>query len=195
MLSLAYNGWAKGRKHMEDIFSSRRSIRRFQDRPVEPDTLSEVLEAARKAPSWGNLQCWELVIVQAAADKKKLAGLLSAKNPATKCMESAPVVIAVCGNPLKSGYYKEEQVTRYQHWFMYDLGIISENICLKACALGLGSVIVGSFDHKAAEELLYVPAGYELVSLIPIGYPDHAPSPPKRRELSDFVHYDRFSQS
>ena len=194
MLSLAYKGWAKGRKHMEDIFSSRRSIRRFQDRPVEPDTLSEVLEAARKAPSWGNLQCWELVIVQAAADKKKLAGLLSAKNPATKCMESAPVVIAVCGNPLKSGYYKEEQVTRYQHWFLYDLGLISQNICLKAHALGLGSVIVGSFDHDAAEKLLHIPPGYELVALIPLGYPDHHPSAPARRSISEFVHYDRFRQ-
>ena len=60
--------------------------------------------------------------------------------------------------------------------------------------MGLGSVIVGSFDHKAAEELLQVPSGYELVALIPIGYPDNQPSAPKRRSISEFVHYDRFSQ-
>ncbi len=180
---------------MDDIFSKRRSIRRFQQKRIADHHLTEILQAARMAPSWGNLQCWELVLVEAAENKSKLAGLLSKKNPALKCTEEAPLVIAVCGNPLRSGYYKEQQVTRYQHWFLYDLGIISQTICLKACQLGLGSVIVGSFDHKAAEELLQVPSGYELVALIPLGYPDHQPSAPKRRELGEFVHHGRFKTS
>jgi nitroreductase len=177
---------------MDDIISRRRSIRRFQDRPVAPETLAKILEAAQMAPSWGNLQCWELVVVQAAEDKKTLAGLLSKKNPATKCIETAPVVIGVCGNPFRSGYYNNQQVTRYRHWFLYDLGIISQNICLKSCDLGLGSVIVGSFNHEAVEHLLQVPTGYELVALIPLGYPDQEPSAPKRRAIADFVHYHRF---
>jgi len=175
-----------------DMIHERRSIRRFTDQPIERHKLEEIIEAARWAPSWGNLQCCELVIVEGADEKKKLSELLSAKNPATRAMENGPVVIAVCGRPEKSGYYGGKQITRYQHWFMYDLGLVSQNICLKACELGLGSVIVGSFDHPAAEELLNVPAGCELVALIPIGYPDHSPSPPKRREVEDFVHYERF---
>lgn len=180
---------------MDDIFNKRRSIRRFQEKAIAPEVLTDLFEAARMAPSWGNLQCWEIVVVQAEEDKKILATLLSKKNPATKCMEMAPVVIGVCGNPLQSGYYNGQQVTRYQHWFLYDLGILSQTLCLKACELGLGTVIVGSFDHKAAEELLQIPSGQELVSLIPIGYPDHAPSAPKRREIREFVHYDRFYRS
>ncbi|MGB3210122.1 MAG: nitroreductase family protein [Desulforhopalus sp.] len=180
---------------MSDIFTDRRSIRRYQEKPVEPIILSELFEAARMAPSWGNLQCWELIVVQAEEDKKTLAGLLSKKNPATKCTEAAPVVLGVCGNPHKSGFYNDQLVTRYHHWFLYDLGIISQNICLKACELGLGSVIVGSFDHEAAEKMLQVPRGYELVALIPLGYPGHEPSAPKRRDINDFIHYDRFSKS
>ncbi len=180
---------------MEDLFKRRRSIRRFQDKPVTDETLAELLEAVRYSPSWGNLQCWELVVVRGAEDKKKLAGLLSPKNPATLCTETAPVVIAVCGNPLRSGYYKGEQQTRYQHWFMYDLGALSQTLCLKACEMGLGTVIVGSFDHKAAEELLSVPRGVELIALIPLGYPDHEPSAPKRREIEEFVHFGRFRKA
>jgi nitroreductase len=180
---------------MDDLFIKRRSIRRFQDKAIAPEMLAELFEAAQMAPSWGNLQCWELIVVQADEDKKSLAGLLSKKNPATKCTEAAPVVLAVCGNPARSGFYNGKQVTRYQHWFLYDLGLISQNICLKAHELGLGSVIVGSFDHDAAEKLLHIPSGYELVALIPLGYPDHQPSAPKRRSISEFVHYDRFSQS
>jgi len=177
---------------MMDSIKERRSIRRFTEQTVEPEKLDLLIEAARWAPSWGNLQCCELVIVRQDEDKKKLAEFLSPKNPAGKVMENAPIVIAVCGRPEKSGYYNGKQITRYQHWFLYDLGIASQNICLRACELGLGSVIVGSFDHYKVEELLHVPAGCELVSLIPVGYPDHSPSPPKRKELGDFVHFDRF---
>jgi nitroreductase len=98
----------------------------------------------------------------------------------------------VCGDPQKSGYYKGVQVTRYEQWFLYDLGIISQTLCLKAWQQGLGSVIIGSFNHQAAEELLRVPGGYQLVALIALGYPDHDPPVPKRRAVDDFVHYDRF---
>jgi nitroreductase len=178
---------------MKDLLSSRRSIRRFQEKEIESEKLNQIFEAARMSPTWGNLQCQELVIVQAADDKEKLAELLSKKNPATICTKMAPVVIAVCGNPQKSGYYNSTQVTRYAHWFLYDLGIVSQNICLKAWELGLGSVIVGSFDHRAVEELLEIPKGVELVALIPIGYPDHQPAAPKRKETTDFVHFDRFT--
>lgn len=177
---------------MDDIIKKRRSIRRFQDKLISDDTLAELFEAARYSPSWGNLQCWELVVVRAAEDKKKLAELLSAKNPASKCTETAPILLGICGDPQKSGFYKGVQVTRYEHWFLYDLGIISQTLCLKACEQGLGSVIIGSFDHRAAESVLGVPKGYELVALIALGYPDHDPPAPKRREVAEFVHFDRF---
>lgn len=177
---------------MDDLIGKRRSIRRMQEKAIEPEKMEQIFEAARWAPSWGNLQCCELVVVEEPEDKEQLAGLLSAKNPASKCMEKAPVVLAVCGRPEKSGYYKGKQVTRYQHWFLYDLGIVSQNICLKACELGLGTVIVGSFDHEKAEQLLAVPEGCELVALIPLGYPDHEPSAPKRKSVGEFVHFGRF---
>ncbi len=179
---------------MDDIIKQRRSIRRFQDKQIAAATLDELFETARYAPSWGNLQCWEIVVVQAAEDKKKLAELLSAKNPATKCTETAPVLLAICGAPQKSGYYKGVQVTRYQHWFLYDLGIISQTLCLKAWEQGLGTVIIGSFDHKAAEAVLGISEGYELAAIIAMGYPDHDPPAPKRREPAEFIHYDRFKK-
>jgi nitroreductase len=177
---------------MNDIIRTRRSIRRFSDQQVSEETLTELFEAARYSPSWGNLQCWELVVVKNGEDKKRLAGILSAKNPATLCTEAAPVLIAVCGDPQRSGFYKGVQVTRYGHWFLFDLGIITQTLCLKAWELGLGSVIVGSFDHKVAEEILQVPAGKELVAIICLGYPDQEPAAPKRREISGFVHKDHF---
>ncbi len=175
-----------------NIIRERRSIRRFTEQEIEPEKLTEIFTAASWAPSWGNSQCWEIVVVQDRDMKAHLAANLSPKNPATRTVAKAPVVLAICGQARKAGWYSGKQVTRYEDWLMYDLGLISQNVCLVARSLGLGSVIVGAFDHDKAEELLQIPAGYQIVSLIPLGYPDHTPSPPARRAVAEFVHYDRF---
>lgn len=177
---------------MDDIFLNRRSVRRYKDTPVDEEMLLQICEAARMSPSWGNLQCGELIIMKNDETKAFLASMLSAKNPATKAITAAPVVIGVCGAPAKSGFYKGQQSTRYKHWFLYDLGIISQTICLKAWELGLGTVIVGSFQHDKVEEYLKVPEGLELVALIPLGYPDHNPPAPKRKDLEEFIHQESF---
>jgi len=177
---------------MADLFSERRSIRRFTSQPVEQEKLETILEAARMAPSWGNMQCWEIIVVRDKQRQQQLSELLSAKNPASLATKNCPLLFAVAGTVKRSGFYKDVQVTRYGQWFLYDLGIVSQNICLKAWELGLGSVIVGSFDHAKAEEVLGIPEGVELAALIPVGYPDQQPSAPKRRALSEFVHYEQY---
>ena len=75
---------------------------------------------------------------------------------------------------------------------MFDLGIAAENVCLTAQELGLGTVIVGLFDHDRAKEAVDIPDGYELVVMIPLGYPANKPSPPNRRTVSEFTHYEKF---
>ena len=71
----------------------RRSIRRFQEKAVEPEKLQELFEAVRWAPSWGNSQCWEIVVIEDQADKDGLVDLLTPKNPATRAISQAPVVL------------------------------------------------------------------------------------------------------
>jgi len=175
------------------MFLDRRSIRRFKDDEVEQAKLEIVLETARWAPSWGNTQCCEVVVVRNAELKKKLSGLLSPKNPATLAVERAPVVLAVCGGLNKAGFYSGKALTKFGDWFMYDLGLATQNICLSAHEQGLGTVIVGAFDHDGVARLLEVPENYEVVALLPLGYPDHSPSPPKRKSLDNFIHNDTFS--
>lgn len=170
----------------------RRSIRRFEDRAVEPDKLAAIFEAVRWAPSWGNSQCWEIVVLEAQDDKDALVELLTPKNPATRAMAQAPVVLVVCGRKHLAGWYNGECKTKFDDWLLYDLGLATENLCLAAHSLGLGSVIVGSFDHDRVAEMLQIPDTHEAVALIPLGYPAHAPSPPPRRPVAEFVHHRRF---
>lgn len=170
----------------------RRTIRRFTEQDVEPEKLTAVLEAIRWSQSWANTQCWEIIVVQDKQIQTELQALISPRNPATKAMVSAPVVLAVRGKQHSSGWYDGKQSTRYEDWMLYDLGLATQNLCLAAHGLGLGAVVVGLFDHAGVEKLLGVPNGYQVVSLIPMGYPAAVPSAPPRKNLAEFVHYNRF---
>ena len=175
-----------------DIIKGRRSIRKYEDKEVPEDLLNQILESIQWAPSWANTQCWEVIVVKDQGLKEALAEVLPKTNPVRKHFTEAPVVLVLCGKLESSGYYKGQVTTKLGDWFMFDLGLAAQNLCLTAHDQGLGTVITGVFDHGKAGEILGVPEGYELVSLIPVGYPAYDSKAPKRRDISDFTHYDKF---
>jgi len=174
------------------VIRERRSIRKYQGKAIADHILDQVLEAVKWAPSWANTQCWEVIVVRSEQVKEELQSTLPKTNPASRAMVEAPVVIVLCGKLKTSGYYKGEVTTKFGDWFMFDLGIACQNLCLAAWDQGLGTVVVGLFDHEKAKEILAVPDGYEVVVMIPMGYPAKVASAPKRREASEFIHYDKF---
>jgi len=176
-----------------DGIKGRRSTRNFlSDKDVPEDVLARVFEAVQWAQSWANTQCWELVVVKNPETKQALQGTLSKGNPATRAMVEAPIVVAVCGKLQSAGYYKGQVTTKFGDWFMYDLGIATQNLCLAAHSLGLGTVVVGLFEHDKVREILALPEGCEVVTLLPLGYPAKGSGAPKRREISEFVHHEKF---
>lgn len=180
-----------------EAISTRRSIRRFSDQPVEPEKLNAVLEALRQAPSWSNLQCWNLVVVENQEVRDKISELSFVEpffstygyksNPAQKALAQAPVVIVACADPKKSGDLHAQQ------YYMADMGIATENLMLAAHDQGLGTVFVGVFEEERLKALLDIPAGIRIVGLFPLGYPaGEAKSGPQRKPLSEFVHYGKW---
>ncbi|MBN1625232.1 MAG: nitroreductase family protein [Deltaproteobacteria bacterium] len=175
-----------------EIIKGRRSIRRYLEKDIPDQILHQVLESVKWSPSWANTQCWEVVVVKDQARKEGLLETLGDTNPSKKAIVQAPVVMALCGKKESAGYYKGQAVTKLGDWLMFDLGIAAQSICLAAHSLGLGTVIVGLFDHDKAKELLKVKDGYEIVVLIPMGYISKDSSAPKRREINEFTHYEFF---
>ena len=174
------------------IMKGRRSIRKYQDKQVPEELLTRVLESVRWAPSWANTQCWEVIVVKDAHNKERLQETLLKTNPARKAMLQAPAVLVLLGKLMSSGYYDGKVTTKFGDWFMFDLGIATQNICLTAYDLGLGTVIVGLFDHDRAKEIVGVPEGYELVAMIPLGNHEEQDTFPKRREINEFIHNEGF---
>ncbi len=175
-----------------EAIKRRRSIRKYKSDPVPGEVLQAVMEAVRWAPSWANTQCWEVIAVKDPKVKSDLATALPKTNPALSSMTDAPIVLVLCGKKGISGYYKGQMATVKGDWLMFDTGLAMQTLCLAAHALGLGTVVVGMFDHKKAEEILGLPQNAEVVAITPLGYPAAEGGTPKRKELSEFVFYDKY---
>ncbi len=175
-----------------DIVKGRRSIRKYQEKDIPEQVLEEILESVRWSPSWANTQCWEVIVVKDAEKKGELAETLGRTNPAQRAVMHAPVVLALAARLKSSGYYKGEVTTKFGDWFMFDIGIATQSLCLAAHNLGLGTVIAGMFEHDRAKGVLGVGEDYEVVVLIPLGYPNQEPPAPKRRERTEFTHFNQF---
>ena len=175
-----------------EIIKGRRSIRNFLDKTIPEELLNQVLEAIQWSPSWANTQCWEIVVVKDPEVKAELQATMSKGNPATKAVVDAPVVLVICGKLGRSGYYKNEVTTKFGDWFLFDLGIATQSLCLAAHARGLGTVIAGLFNHDKVKEILAVPEDCDPVAIVPLGFPSKSSGAPKRREIAEFTHYDRF---
>jgi nitroreductase len=181
-----------------EVIAGRRSIRKFRDEDVPDELVERVLEAVRWAPSGGNIQPWEVIVVRNPETKQALQETLGGYNPARKAVLTAPVLLVLCGKvKIPEAYTKDKEVvTKFgDWWFMFHLGSAAQNLSLAAHALGLGTVMVGFFDHDKAKEILEVPKAYEVVLITPLGYPGATPKPPPRRQTSEFTHSERFSST
>ena len=166
-----------------EAIKGRRSVRAFKQQDVPEETVEKLIDAARHAPSAGNIQPWEFVIVRNLEVKRKLAR--AALNQAF--VEEAPVVIVVCANERRSSMgYGFRGKTLY---CIQDTAAATQNILLTAYSLGLGACWIGAFNEDEAKQALNAPEGIRTVAIIPVGYSDETPSHRGIRLLSQIVHY------
>ena len=181
-----------------EAIRTRRSVRAYQDKPVEDEKLRSVLDAVRMAPSWANMQCWRMVVVKDKATREKIGDLSYVEsyfaskgyksNPSKKALAGAPVVIAFCADPAQSG------VLWNQNYYLVDAGIAAQNLMLAARGQGLGTVFVGVYDEEKLKKLLNIPASIRIIGLVPMGYPvEEKKEGPKRKPLDEICFNERWS--
>jgi nitroreductase len=157
----------------------RRSIREYQDKPIPKDLLEKIVDAARFAATARNVQPWEFVIITNPGTLKKIAEL--AENG--RFLASAKACIATFSSDTK--YYLE------------DGSAATQNMLLAATNIGIGSCwVAGDKKPYCAQvaQLLNVPQGFKLVSLIALGYPlsqEHFRVADKRK-LNELIHWEKF---
>ena len=177
-----------------EAIKTRRAIRHYKPDAIPEDKLNAVLEAARWAPSWANTQCWRYVIVKDKKTKAELAETIRPGNPSYSAIKGAPVVIVACAELGKSGFFDGKAVTDKGDWYMFDVALAMQNLALAAHAIGLGTGHVGAFDSSKVARILDIPQGVAVIEMTPLGYPAEEAALPSRKELTELVFYESYSQ-
>lgn len=166
------------------IIKGRRCVRRFRDGREEiPDEyIHKILEAGIWAPSAGNIQPWEFVVVR---DRDKI-DKIKLVSPGLFGDPSAIIVVCINLERARKGGKGGEVMA------IMDASMATQNMMLMAYSLGIGSCPIASFSKTAVKELLDIPDHIEPVLLITLGYVDVWPNPPKRRPLEEVVHYEGY---
>ena len=158
------------------LLRRRRSVRSFANRPVSRDSLEQLLEAARWAPSGRNTQPWRFVVVESAKTLKDLAELA----PQRGIVASAPVSIVVLRD-LDAGYDELKDAQ--------GIGAAIQNILLAAESIGLSACWTGRTRDAAIEQLVGATQNQELMAIIAVGYSDEDPQLPERLSLEEIVRF------
>lgn len=180
---------------LQEAILKRRSVRRFTEDFVTDAELKEIFECVRWSPSWANTQVWEFVVVRDKSLIEKVTATYKERNPATKCSLAASALIVACAKTGVSGSEGGQDATTLPNWYMFDLGMACQTLCLKAHEMGLGTVVVGLMNQDACKEVVGAPEGYQVVAVIPIGRPAAAGKEgPPRKEIANFVYVDQFGK-
>lgn len=169
---------------MEDFLTlakERFSVRKYQDKAIEPEKMEKILEAAKVAPTAANLQPVHIYVLKSDEALKKIRAI-------TPCAFNAPVVLMITyseseqwKNKLEAGIASGQE----------DASIVATHIMMEAWDLGIGSCWVNAFSNSRAAEAFDVPTDEKVVLLMPLGYADEkavpAPMHEKYRPASEVV--------
>lgn len=206
---------------LEQLIVKRVSIRKWQDKPVEKEKIEKVLDAARRAPSWGNVQPWRFIVVQDREKIEKMGEMSGGQHT----VNTAGAVIVCCGvagdfkrnlqrAALKSimevdGFdwtddFLDDVVMESDMFAPYLKGkeimeskageqvmIAVSYMTIEAVNQGLGSCWVGATNCDGVGEFLDIPEDWFVHDLLPIGYPAEDPKPRPRKTLEDIVFWEK----
>jgi nitroreductase len=171
------------------LIKSRRSVRKYLEKDVSDELIEKLIESAGYAPSAGNYQPWEFVIVKKASLKNDLAE--ASHNQ--KWIAQAPVLIIACVNGRLAGAVYGERGLRL--YGVQGVAAAIQNMLLTAESLGLGTCWVGAFSELMVARILQCPEYVRPCAIITLGYPDEKPAMSHRHDKKEYIHHEIFGET
>jgi nitroreductase len=169
-----------------ECIKTRRAVRKYLDKPVPWDPVSNIIEAGRYAPSAGNLQNWKFIVVL-DEDKRKALAEAALKQ---FWMQTAPVHIVIIAEPYKAERYYGKRGERL--YSVQNCAAAAENMLLEAHNVGLGACWVGAFDEDMVRRTLLIPPEARPQAIITVGYPAEQPEKPAKLPPEVVMWFDKW---
>jgi len=177
-----------------ELIQKRQSVRRYAGTVVEPEKLTQCIEAARLAPSASNSQPWKFIVVDSEPLRTEVAkATFSDIKLINKYTLQAPVIVVIVIEKAKWFTRLAMQVKK-KEWPLIDIGIAAEHFCLQATELGLGTCMIGWFEEAKLKTLLNIPPDKSIGLVISLGYAvDDYPLRTKiRMPMEEMVRYNSY---
>ena len=169
-----------------ECIKTRRSIRKYLDKPLVWDDVHKIIDAARMAPSSGNIQNWKFIVVLDQSKREAIAEACLQQH----WMINAPVHIVICSEPEKAERYYGIRGERL--YSVQNCAAATENILLAAHNLGLGACWVSAFDEDMVKRILAIEEQARPQAIVTVGYPDEKPPKPIRHPVTSVLYMNKW---
>ncbi len=157
------------------LLKERRSIRRYDSRIIEDNTLTKIFEITRWCWSAVNRQPWKFYVIR----NKELISKVAKECTTGTFAAEAPVLVVLVGD-----------VEAQPNWYVHDLSFVSLQLALAAWTFGIGTCFIGNINREKVKELLNLKENDYLLTVLPLGYPyGDIPEARPRKSLDEFVEY------
>jgi nitroreductase len=205
---------------LDDAILKRTTIRKWKPAPVEKAKIEKVLEAGRRAPSWGNTQPWRFIVVQ---DKDNLDKVAKASGGQPQ-VNTAPVLIVCCattddltrkghGDALRGLIPVGAMTPELVEWVLQNdvfapyrrgevvmairageqLMIAIGYMMLEAVNQGLGTCCAGAITPKEVHQAMNLPDNIFAHTILALGYPDEDPKPRPRKDINKIAFWEKYA--
>ena len=182
--------------NLKEVILKRTSVRAFKDTEVPDELIMEVLENGNLAPTAGNVQPWEFILVKNQRNKERIVettyiGAEIKSGNTQDWMLNAPIFIIVCGN--KKSVIKKYGEDGAENLLYQDCSVCIENMLLTIVDIGLASCCVSGFKPKELSQVLELPAHILPIAILPIGYSGTIKEKrPEKIDVQSKIHYETY---
>lgn len=153
-------------------------MRKYENKEIPKEIISQILEAGRQAPSAANKQPIRFIVVNDGEITKNFSNALF-----NRFIKDAPMVIVGCADvtSLLTG-----------KWAVIDTTIALQNMVIAAWSFGVGSCWIGAFDEEKIKQLLKISGSWKIVALVTFGYPAEEPKPKNKKAVEELFGFNSF---
>lgn len=176
--------------NFKDLLLKRQSDRKYSSKKVEEEKILSCLEAGRLSPSACNSQPWSFVVIDQEPVLQQAQKRIATMGM-NRFVKQVPILIAIV---LEKPNFTASigSVIKDKEYPLLDIGIASNNICMQATELGLGSCILGWFDEKGLKQLLDVPESKRIPLVIALGYPTTVTRKKIRKPMKEIIYFNSY---